>query len=88
MTLVDSVLLREVFGVAFVFWFSFSVFSVNVEDRDVGFSVSACVYGSLRENYCVLCLFLFLRSRSEAQGTRSAKQMLLVFFFVFFSVLL
>lgn len=72
-----------------VFFFRFQCcVCVNVEDRDVGFSVSACVYGSLRENYCVLCLFLFLRSRSEAQGTRSAKQMLLVFFFVFFSVLL
>jgi hypothetical protein len=60
---------------------------VNVEDRDVGFSKSACVYGSPRENLCVMSL-PFLRSRSEAQGTRSAKQMLLVFFFVFFSVLL
>jgi hypothetical protein len=58
---------------------------VNVEDRDVGFNVSACVYGSPRVNFCALCLFLFLRSRSEAQGTRSAK--LLVFFSVLYSVL-
>jgi hypothetical protein len=48
--LAQSVLLREVFGVAFVFWFSFSVFS----------DVCVCQCGGSRRRFQRECLCVWI----------------------------